>query len=63
MYTLHLHANAGLLRDYGRASLVLQPLCVQRMDKPGVLLEPAIGGQANRGYNSINDKPGDRALT
>jgi hypothetical protein len=33
------------------------------MDKPGVLLEPAIGGQANRGYNSINDKPGDRALT
>jgi hypothetical protein len=31
------------------------------MDKRGVLPETAIGGRTNRGYNSINDKPGDRA--
>jgi len=60
MYMPHLRANAALLRDYGRASLVLQPLCVQRMDKPGVLPQPAIGGRVKRGYNRLNDKPYER---
>jgi len=62
MYMLQLRTNAGVVRDSGWSSLVLEPLAVQQMDRAGLFVKGCIGGAAKRRYNRANNKGAQRGV-